>query len=67
MSPFEKRPSGRFFCGKWSGLKSRSETAISGYAGFLPSLRSDVVSPHTPRVGFYGSSSQHRWWVRRPD
>ena len=33
-------------------LNSPSLTAISGYAGLLQSLRSDVVSPHTHSCRF---------------
>jgi hypothetical protein len=33
-------------------LNSPSQTAISGYAGLLQSLRSDVVDPHTHSCRF---------------
>ena len=58
-------------------MDSPSETAISGYARLLRSLRSNVVSPHThswrspgsvglQTDGVHPSNPQHRWWVRRP-
>jgi hypothetical protein len=35
-------------------LHSPSQTAISGYAGLLQSLRSNIVSPHTHSCRFLG-------------
>ncbi len=38
--------------GVWVALRSPSQTAISGYAGLLRSLRSNVVGPHTHSCRF---------------
>ena len=46
-------------------LNSPSVTAISGYAGLLQSLRSDVVSPHTHSCRFPCDIGLHFFDVRK--